>query len=42
MEEKHYIEWVYVQTERWTKENFKPGDKPVANSLTINLQFLIL
>ncbi|NLJ16004.1 MAG: desulfoferrodoxin [Clostridiales bacterium] len=31
MEEKHYIEWVYVQTEKGgQRKNFKPGDKPVA------------
>lgn len=31
MEEKHYIEWIYVQTEKGgQRKNFKPGDKPIA------------
>jgi len=31
MEEKHYIQWVYIQTENGVQRHaFKPGDKPEA------------
>ncbi|MGL4981761.1 MAG: desulfoferrodoxin family protein [Treponemataceae bacterium] len=31
MEEKHYIEWIYIQTEGGgQRKNLKPGEKPVA------------
>ena len=31
MEEKHYIQWIYIQTENGVQRHaFKPGDKPEA------------